>query len=101
MEKLPVGTHLEYFLKYRTSCDFNCVFDIGANIGQFSKSLKVFFPNSEIYLFEPVVSPFNILDSNIKGDRLHLFNLGFGNKKGEMEIFVSNQIASQRNSILN
>lgn len=90
--KLPIGTHLEYFLKYKTSCDFGYVFAVGANIGQFSNKIRLFFPKSEIFLFEPVNSTFKILESKIKGNRLQLFNFGFGDKEEKMEIFINGQV---------
>jgi len=44
--------------------DAQLIVDAGANIGSFSKELNFWFPNAEIYAFEPVKSTFNTLKQN-------------------------------------
>lgn len=42
------------------------VIDVGANIGQFARSISLFYPNSKILSFEPDPSIFSILKRNTK-----------------------------------
>jgi FkbM family methyltransferase len=63
------------------------VLDIGANIGQFSYTLKKIYPLINVYSFEPNKEIFPILKknfSNIPG--IKIYNLGIG-KRNEKRIF--------------
>jgi FkbM family methyltransferase len=70
-------------------------FDVGANIGDWSKScLRFFGGNLNLYLFEPLLATFDILHRNIQRDfadmvekRIWLFNLGFSDKKETANIY--------------
>ena len=55
------------------------ILDIGANIGQFAFSLKSFFPNAEVFCFEPNQEIFSLLKKNMSYfDKVKLFNYGIG-----------------------
>lgn len=43
------------------------VFDVGANVGNWTKELKQYSPDSEVYSFEPVPQTFEKLCQNLKG----------------------------------
>ena len=70
-------------------------FDVGANIGDWSKScLRFFGGNLNLYLFEPLLATFDILHRNIQrdfadlmGKRVWLFNLGFSDKEETANIY--------------
>lgn len=80
------------FFKYLTSPAFehkvilnqigsvSTFLDIGGNRGQFSLLVNFFFPKSKIFIFEPLLSEFNIL-SNIfkKNNNIKIFNFAVGN----------------------
>ena len=57
------------------------VLDVGANIGQFSFTLKRFFPNIKVYCFEPNPEPFEILKKNLKKEKLFNYGLGIVGKR--------------------
>ncbi len=79
VKKLPVGTHLQYFLKYRTNCTFKTVFDVGANIGQTAIYFHRYFPTSSIYCFEPFSTTFYELHANTRNiTKIKLFQIGLG-----------------------
>ena len=63
------------------------VFDIGANVGKYSLLLRKCFPEADIYAFEPHPETFLKLNENTSNQSTQLFNLGFGNQPGELEIF--------------
>ncbi|MDE1865499.1 MAG: FkbM family methyltransferase [Candidatus Micrarchaeota archaeon] len=55
------------------------VLDIGANVGQFSFTLKALYPHTGVYCFEPNKTAFRILEDNMSGFRgTRLFNYGIG-----------------------
>jgi len=58
------------------------LFDVGANIGNYSLALKENIPNASIYSFEPVKETFEQLEKNV-GDKTKLYNIGFGNLPGK------------------
>jgi FkbM family methyltransferase len=65
------------------------VFDIGANIGKYTKILNKYFPkNTTIYSFEPSKYTFSKLKKNYnKISRINLYNFGFSNHKGKLDLF--------------
>jgi FkbM family methyltransferase len=67
------------------------IFDVGANIGEYSFFLTKNFKNSKIYSFEPSKKTFQFLLKNTKNFSLiEPVNIGFGNKK-EIKILYSNK----------
>ena len=71
------------------SLDEVILFDVGANVGNYSMALKeVFGEKSMIYSFEPSRKTFERLQSNIGGKtRINLYNLGFGDKNAKTLLF--------------
>jgi FkbM family methyltransferase len=75
------------------------LFDVGANIGDFSLELIKSFPNADIHSFEPVKATFDILAKNTFGLDIKLHGVGFGETIGNGELFntvnkTNNTIAS-------
>lgn len=57
------------------------IFDLGANIGNYTIALSRAFPKSKIYSFEPVHETFEILKKNVEEiDNVTIFNFGFFNE---------------------
>ena len=81
-EKYFVDVFLPKYLKGGQ----NTIFDIGANVGDFSKLLVDKFPDSNIYSFEPHPITFKSLEKNTKGN-IKLFNAAFGNFIGKSVIY--------------
>lgn len=71
------------FLK-SSGLDMEVLFDVGANIGDYTKNLQSFFPNAQIHSFEPARETFRTLSNNIVGSNVILNNMGVSNevKKG-------------------
>lgn len=56
------------------------VFDVGANMGFWTKELKKYSSKSEVYLFEPVPETFSVLTQNLEGlPNLNFFQLALSN----------------------
>jgi FkbM family methyltransferase len=76
------------------------VFDVGANVGESAKKYVDWFPESQIYCFEPVRGTFHELQENLKGnERIHCFHFAFGASKGKGEMVL--QGSSDRFFLLN
>lgn len=78
-----------YLLNERFSIsDKLIIFDIGANIGQTSLKFNSYYPDSEIYCFEPIKSTFELLQKNVKQMvNIRPYNFAFGENPDEVEIF--------------
>ena len=76
------------FLGLRT-LPIRSVIDVGANVGQFGRSIKKIFPDSKIYCFEPLPEPFKKLGKwaiTCQGN-VEVFNMALGEKEDEVEMF--------------
>lgn len=62
------------------------LFDVGANVGNYSKLLKKIFPNSKVYAFEPHPGNYQKINK-LNIDNLHTFNLALGNDEKVVELY--------------
>ncbi len=69
------------------------IFDVGANVGNYSKMLLDSFANVNIFAFEPHPKTFQALQNNLK-DKATLENFGCSDKAEEIEIFGTGVSAS-------
>lgn len=65
------------------------IIDIGANIGNHSLFFSEFLEYDTIYSFEPFGENFKLLEKNLKGKRVKLFQMALSDKKGEMVLYNS------------
>lgn len=63
------------------------VMDVGANQGDYSTTLKGICPDATIYAFEPHPKTFEALQRGAGAHGYHAFNIGFGDRKGRMQLF--------------
>lgn len=60
-----------------------CIFDIGANVGQTVAQIRRAWPNVVVHAFEPVSATFAKLEENTAGDAaLHRHRLAFASRPG-------------------
>lgn len=71
--------------------DKKIVFDVGANIGDYSKNCLKYLENTEIYAFEPSKKTFNELKKNLRNTKVKIFNFGFGEKKEKKDLFYDKE----------
>jgi len=98
-----------YFIKNILKKKFNkpdggeiIIFDVGANVGDYSLSLKKIFPLSTIYAFEPNPVSFKKL-AEVKEiiAEFHPFCLGFGSSETQTKIYTyKNDPASEHATII-
>ena len=78
----------EYFVKnYISKIGKGIIFDVGANVGDYSKSLRKSNPNVEIYSFEPHPVTFQKLLENMECLDIKLFNVGVGSEGGRLKLY--------------
>lgn len=82
-----INTNGEQFVLSQLS-KFNpkTVFDVGANIGDWSIGASKIFKDASIYAFELAKPTFEILKNNIRGKKqIHINNMGLSDKSGDVE----------------
>ncbi|ASZ14201.1 FkbM family methyltransferase [Chitinophaga pendula] len=66
----------------------NTVVDVGANKGQFTLAALHFYPQAQVYSFEPVPDTFALLQQHTRGvSQVHAYNFALGSMSGELEFF--------------
>lgn len=104
IKNYPFGRNWVYDLKRILKHSPNIIIDAGANVGDVSKELAYFFPNSIIYAFEPVLKTYNILKSNtLKFKNINPLPFALGKTEDEIEIYLNaeNTINSLKSNYLN
>jgi len=86
--KTKKAPNIDSLLRVILKNNITCVFDVGANIGQFLKKIRELGYNKKIYAFEPVSANFKEL-KKIKDNNLEIFNFGFGDKTEKIKINVT------------
>lgn len=87
----------------RGICDIHkeklMVFDIGANVGDYSSLVYQYNPNATIFAFEPHPSNYKVLVNNIS-DNAKTFNVGLGSETARLVLYdYENNDGSPRASI--
>jgi FkbM family methyltransferase len=82
----------EYFLNLFLKTDINIVFDVGANMGEYSKLLlkksKDLNKDIELHIFEPLSTCFNKIQNEFShGENIFLNNFGISDEEKETEIY--------------
>jgi len=63
------------------------LFDVGANVGNYSLALSNSFPEAAVYAFEPVKKTYELLTRNTQGRNVKACNTGFSDKPGMGKFF--------------
>lgn len=78
----------EYFIKkYVAKIGKGIVLDVGANIGNYSKSIRKSNKDIDIYAFEPHPVTFQKLSINTSNLGIKTFNVGIGRKTGMLYLY--------------
>lgn len=74
---------------------FATVLDIGANVGDFSYTIRPVLPDAQIYAFEPLPDSYRLILEHLQGAaKFDAFNVGLGDQAGELEFQRSSFSAS-------
>lgn len=75
-------------------------FDVGANIGNFSKKLKTNFNQATIYSFEPNIFTYKKLKENLDSLDINCYNLGLSSQSSTKKIYTyADQLDSEHASV--
>lgn len=78
----------EAFIKNHFSkLNTGVIFDIGANIGNYTKNIFKISPNSKIYAFEPHPITYKKLTMSVDSKNFYPFNLAVGSKNSELQLY--------------
>lgn len=86
-ENEKISGEQEFIKKYVPKNKENVVFDVGANVGNYSKTIRKSSENACIYSFEPHPLTFRKLLENTKYLNIKVFNVGVGNKNGLLKLY--------------
>lgn len=78
---------LKHVRKFLAQSDLT-IFDVGANIGNYTKILRETFPKALIYSFEPSQKTFAILRERFPSEP-HTVNIGFSDKSGKISLYTN------------
>lgn len=67
------------------------LFDVGANVSDYTNELLKYFTKRQIHCFEPSKSTYNILCSNIKNLLVTINNLGLSNSIGKQMLYFDHE----------
>lgn len=81
--------------------DGDVIFDVGGNIGLFSKFIANHAENLKVYAFEPLFPIFEVFQENMKDEdcELHAFNVGLGMKRGRFDVIYYEKITGDSTAV--
>lgn len=69
-------------------------FDVGANIGEYTKTLKEHFPKSTIHCFEPAKETFKVLEENVgANENVVLNNIAISDRAEERKLYYDDELS--------
>jgi len=63
------------------------IFDVGANVGNYSESIKQLSPESDLYSFEPHPKIYITLESSSRKNNYKAFNLALGKEESKLMLY--------------
>ena len=84
---IRIDEYIDYARIFKSISDIDLIIDVGANRGQFAKIFRFFYPNKQIYAFEPLPEVFRYLESAFVNDSMFKgFNIALSNNDGTASI---------------
>ena len=82
-KSLPWGMDLKLDIARCKGREIECIFDVGANVGQSVLRFHTYWPNAKIFCFEPIKSTFCLLADNTRNiSNVHSENKALGVSRG-------------------
>ena len=69
------------------------IFDVGANVGNYSLECKKILKNPKIYSFEPSKKTFEVLKKNLINKEAKIYNIGFSDKKEKTTLYYDEELS--------
>ncbi len=83
-----IDTNGEMFVLKKYLNENDVIFDVGANVGDWTKTVLDIVPNAIVHCFEPGHSTYNKLEQNIDSKNVVLNNFGLGSANEEKEFYI-------------
>lgn len=83
-----IDTNGEMFVLKKYLNENHVIFDVGANVGDWTKTVLDIAPNAHVHCFEPGHSTFSKLAQNIDSKNVVLNNFGLGSANEEKEFYI-------------
>lgn len=83
-----IDTNGEMLALKKYLCENDVVFDVGANVGDWTKTVLGIIPNAKVYCFEPGRSTFSKLEQNIDSKNVVFNNFGLGSANEEKAFYI-------------
>jgi len=94
---LPYGIDLKQDIE-RCGGEIECVFDVGANIGQSAKRFKGYWPDARVFCFEPISTTFqNLVQNTTDLPKVSCYKSALGAHEGKERVWIKEE--SGRNSL--
>lgn len=90
-EKYLIG---EVLKKYFSGIGKYIFFDVGANIGEYSKMLRQSFKDAEIFSFEPNPKAYDVLKNLAEKENFTAENIGIGEKIGNQVLYSFKKLSA-------
>ena len=101
------GSHIQessgesYFLKRRLNKRMRVIFDVGANVGEWSLNALRWAKKAKVYAFEPFPETFNVLKKKVRNRRFLPFSLALSSETGQKEGWDWGSTPADRKTRLN
>ncbi len=93
LSKINKVNHLRH--KWLVDANFDVIFDVGANQGQFATKIRKYFPATKLNSFEPINSCFEMLNQNFADDQnFQSYNFAIGETDAETTFNLNESSAS-------
>lgn len=80
--------------------EIKTIFDVGANKGEWAQDTLKYFPNANIYCFEPIEKTYSILEQQLKNHQnINLFNFGLSDISETLTFYTSDSSDELSSSI--
>lgn len=83
---IETNGELDFIKKNRKK--FKTIFDVGANVGEWTRLVSDIIPESQVHSFEPSKHTFQILLKQNFNNRISLNNIGLGEKNETKDFFI-------------
>lgn len=77
----------DWLKRHLSSCRFPVVFDVGANVGGYSRDILSACPSAVIFAFEPHPRTFLSLSENISSGKVNTFNKAIGETNSSLFLY--------------
>ncbi|MGC8765415.1 MAG: FkbM family methyltransferase [Brevinematia bacterium] len=86
-ENHKISGEQSFLKEYISNLHNGIVFDVGANLGNYSKYVRKLNQNVDIYAFEPHPITFKKLEEAIVGYNIKILNVAIGSKTGKCNLY--------------